>query len=79
MVALTFPQVLFAATISSFLSFAAGVIATVALFSREPVHMSYFTWWDVAAALYITSAFSGFFVDVDAVHTFLMEQQAMGY
>ncbi|MEZ5824491.1 MAG: hypothetical protein R3C97_07035 [Geminicoccaceae bacterium] len=77
LVALGFPQVLFAATISSFLSFAAGILATIALFSREPVMARYLTRWDVAAALYAASMFAAFFVDAEAVRLFLLEQQAL--
>ncbi|MCB1833496.1 MAG: hypothetical protein KDH19_08670 [Geminicoccaceae bacterium] len=77
LVALGFPHVLFAATISSFLSFAAGILATIALFSREPVLAGHLTRWDVAAALYAASMFAGFFVDIEAVRLFIMEQQAL--
>ena len=79
LVALAFPQVLFAATISSFTGFAAGVVATMALFARDPLWVAYLTRWDVAAALYAASLFTGFFVDIDAVQLFLIEQRAGGY
>ena len=79
LVALAFPQVLFAATISSFTGFAAGVVATLALFARDPLWVGHLTRWDVAAALYAASLFTGFFVDIDAVQLFLIEQRAGGY
>ena len=75
LISLAFPQVLFAATISSFLGFAAGVIATIALFSHEQLWAEHLTMWDVAAALSAASLFAGFFVDLDAVRLFIIEQQ----
>jgi len=74
--ALAFPPVLFAATISSFLGFAAGVVSTVALLAREPLWVPWLTRWDVAAALYAASLFAGFFIDIEQVQLFILEHRA---
>ena len=71
--ALTFPQVLFAATMSSFLGIGAGIMATIALYLRDDLWSDHITRWDVAAALYAASLFASFFVDLQAIQVFLME------
>lgn len=70
-ISLSFPPILFAAAISTILGFCAGVIATVALFAREPIWGEQLTRWDVAAALYALSLFTGFFIDVDSIQAYL--------
>jgi len=77
-IAMTFPQVLFAATISSVLGFGAGIMATVALFARDSVWSEDLTRWDVAAALYGSSLFASFFVDHDALRAYLEVRHALG-
>ncbi len=71
-VALTMPQLFFAATISSFSGLAAGLLATLALFARDDVFAPHLTRWDIAAALYAVSLFAGLFVDLDSLQLQLM-------
>lgn len=71
--ALTFPHVLFAATMSTFLGFGAGIVATLALVGQDEIWAPHFTRWDVAAALHSMSLFSGFFVNVDEIRLFMLE------
>jgi len=71
--AMTFPHVLFAATMSSFLGLGAGIIATLALIGRDDIWAPYLTRWDIAAALHAMSLFSGFFVNIDAIRLFMLE------
>jgi hypothetical protein len=70
--ALSAPPLFFAATISSFTGFGAGILATIALFSRDNVFAPHLTRWDVAAALYATSLFAGMFVDLASIQHHLM-------
>lgn len=77
-IAMTFPQVLFAATISSVLGFGAGIMATVALFARDSVWSEELTRWDVAATLYASSLFASFFVDQDALRAYLELRHTLG-
>lgn len=76
-ISLSFPPVLFAPTASTILGFSAGVLATVALFAREPVWGPELSRWDVAAALYALSLFIGFFVDIAGVQAYIQAQRAM--
>lgn len=69
--ALSFPPILFAATLSSLLAIAAGCVATVGLLKRDGLWADYLTSWDIAAALYAFSLFAGFFVDLEAIQVFL--------
>ena len=69
---LTVPQLFFAATISSFTALGAGILATIALFSRDDVFAAHLTRWDVAAALYAVSLFAGMFVDLESLRFALM-------
>ena len=69
---LTVPDLFFAATISSFTSLAAGILATIALFAREDPFAAHLTRWDIAAALYAVSLFSGLFVDLEAISFYMM-------
>jgi len=71
--ALMMPPPLFAATMSGCLAVASGVMATLALVMREPIWPERLTAWDAAAMLYLLSLFSGFFVDLDAIQAFLLE------
>lgn len=75
-ISLSFPPILFAATASTVLGFSAGILATVALFARESVWSGHLTRWDVAAALYAMSLFTGFFVDLDSIHAYLEAERA---
>ena len=77
-IALTFPQILFAATISTILGFCAGILATTALFARESVWNPHLTRWDVAAGLFAMSLFTGFFVDIDSIQAYIHAQQTLG-
>lgn len=76
--ALMVPQPLFAATMSAFLGIGALVLSLSALLIREPVWPSHLTRWDVAAILYLLSAFFGWFVDHAMVQEFLEAQGAGG-
>ena len=66
------PEVFFAATISSFTAFAAGIVASIALFARDNLLAPHLSRWDVAAGLYAMSLFTGLFVDVEAISLHLM-------
>ena len=76
-IAMSFPQPLFAAAMSSVLGFGAGLMATVAIFARDHVWSEELSRWDVAAALYAWSLVAGFFVDIDRVEAFLAAQKMM--
>ena len=71
--ALTFPHILFAATMSTFLGFGAGIVATLALVGHDEILAPHLTRWDVAAALHCMSLFSGFFVNVEEIRLFMLE------
>ncbi len=75
--AFCFPQVLFSLTFGMFLSLGSGVVGVLAFLAREPVWSRHLTRWDVAAGLYALSLLAGFFVDYDAVHLFVLEQQTL--
>lgn len=75
-IALSFPPILFAATVSTILGFSSGVLATIALFSRESVWSPHLNRWDVAASLYALSLFTGFFVDADGILAYIEAQKA---
>lgn len=72
---LTVPEFFFAATISTFSAFGAGIIATIALFARDDPFAAHLSRWDIAAALYAVSLFSGLFVDLEAISFYLMLQE----
>lgn len=72
------PDLFFAATISSFTALAAGIIATIALFAREHLLAPHLSRWDIAAALYAVSLFSGLFVDLEAISLHLTMQETLG-
>ncbi len=72
---LTVPELFFAATISSFTALGAGIIATIALFARDNPFAPHLSRWDIAAALYAVSLFSGLFVDLEAISFYLMMQE----
>ncbi len=74
--ALIAPDMFFPALISSFTGLSAGVLATIALFARDNVFAPHLSRWDIAAALYAASLFSGFFVDLDALNMHLMLEQS---
>ncbi len=74
--ALSVPQLLFAATLGSFTGLGAGIVATVALLAREEPFAPHLTRWDIAATLYAVSLFAGLFVDLDAVRLYLAMQQS---
>ena len=74
--ALSFPQILFAATFSSFLSLAAGIVGSAALLGRDALWSEHFTRWDVSAGLYALGLLSGFFIDPEAIRLFLIEHAA---
>lgn len=71
-VSLTMPALLFAAAISSFTALGAGIIATIALVARDDMLATHLSRWDVAAALYAVSLFTGFFVDREMLQLHLM-------
>lgn len=75
-VSLMAPDSLFPAIISSFTGLSAGILATIALFARENVLAPHLSRWDIAAALYAASLFSGLFVDVDAIDHYLLLEQS---
>jgi hypothetical protein len=70
------PDLLFPAMISSFTGLSAGVLATIALFARDNVFAPHLSRWDIAAALYAVSLFSGLFVDLEAINVHLMVEQS---
>jgi hypothetical protein len=74
--ALSTPPLFFAATISSFTGFGAGILATIALFGRDNVFAPHLTRWDVAAALYAASLFAGMFADFPSIQHHLMMAEA---
>lgn len=74
--ALSFPQILFAATFGAFLSLAAGIVGCAALLGRDYVWSDHFTRWDTAAGLYALSLLAGFFIDAEAIRLFLLEHAA---
>lgn len=76
-ISLSFPQILFAASVSTILGFSAGILATTALFARESIAATHLTRWDVAAALYALSLFTGFFVDLDSIQSYLAAHRTM--
>ena len=75
---LTVPELFFAATISSFSAFAAGIMATIALFARDNLFGPHLSRWDVAASLYAVSLFSGLFVDLEAISFYMMMHESAG-
>ncbi len=71
------PPEIRAATITSFLFFAAIANAILALMSRTPLFPPYFSRWDQAAILYLISMATATFVDYEAALRFLEEAQQM--
>ena len=76
--ALIVPDLFFAATISSFTAFGAGLMSTIALFARDDLFAPHLTRWDIAAALYAVSLFAGLFVDMEAISFYWMMQGSAG-
>jgi hypothetical protein len=76
--ALTAPHPLFAATLSSLLGLGSLVVSLAAFVLREPVAAGHFTRWDVAAVLYLLSAFFGWFVNRAEIGSFLRSQGYAG-
>ncbi len=76
--ALSVPDLFFAATISSFTAFGAGIMSSIALFARDDLFAPHLTRWDIAAGLYAVSLFSGLFVDMEAISFYWMMHDSAG-
>lgn len=70
-ISLMVPSAFFAAAISACTGLGAGILATIALLARDDVFAPYLSRWDVAAALYAASLFSGWFIDYEALQLYL--------
>lgn len=68
------PSPLVTLTFSALLAIASVVLLLAAGLLREPIRRRHLTRWDLAALLYLMSAFSGWLVDRREVRDFLVER-----